>query len=105
MSTYFSKCTAAYLSEFCIFMEERLFGLSQNDVCWLDVHLAKQNGIKHTLSKEKEAAGRKYLDRFLTRNPELCQNNTGPVFSRSNMFTPEAVTKFYMTYLNKHWTE
>jgi hypothetical protein len=34
-------------SGFCIRIEECFFGLSQDDICWLALQLAKQNGVKN----------------------------------------------------------
>jgi len=62
-------------------MEERFFGLSQNDVCRFAFQLAKQNGIENPFLKEKEAARRKRLQRFLSRIPKsICWNTKEPKF-------------------------
>jgi hypothetical protein len=47
-------------------MEERFFGLTPNDVCRFAFQLAKQNGIENPFLNEKEAARRKWLQRFLS---------------------------------------
>jgi hypothetical protein len=58
-------------------MEERIFGLSQNDRCRFAFQPAKQNGILNPLLKENEAAPRKWLQTFLSRIPKsICWNTT-----------------------------
>ena len=62
-------------------MEEWFFGLSQKKVCRFAFQLAKQNGIENPSLKGREAARRKWLQKFLSRIPKsICWNITEPKF-------------------------
>jgi hypothetical protein len=80
---------------------ETIFGLSQKDFRQFAFQPAKQNGIENPISKEREAAGRKWLKRFLSRNPKLSVRTPhGLSFSLAKMFTSRQLPN-----LNQKWTE
>ena len=84
------------LAEHCLLMEKRYFGLSMSDVMRLAYQLAARNGLKHSFSKTKEKAGKKWLRNFLRRNPQLSvRTPEGLSFARAKNFTPERVAEFF----------
>ncbi|XP_063904724.1 jerky protein homolog-like [Zophobas morio] len=52
-------------------MEAKLFGLTLKDLKKLIFEFASKNNIKKPFNKEKETAGDKWIQRFLTRNPQI----------------------------------
>jgi len=69
--------------------------LSQKGFCQFAFQLANKTGIENPFSKEKEAAGIKWLKIFESRNSKLfVKTPQGLYFYRAEMFILEAVVKF-----------
>jgi hypothetical protein len=69
--------------------------LSQKGFCQFAFQQAKQTGIENPFSKEKEAAGRKWLKIFESRNSKLSVKTLqGLSVYWAEIFTLEAVAKF-----------
>lgn len=76
-------------------MEKHVSGLSRKEACRLAFQLAKQKGCKYFFHREKEAAGRKRLKKFLSRNPNFAFRTPRCLPpSSAHKFTPEAAAKF-----------
>jgi hypothetical protein len=85
------------LSEHCLVMERKCFGLTVADVMRLTYRLAVRNGIKNQFCKRNEKAGRKWLKNFLRRHPEISvRTPKGLSLSRVRGFTPELVAQFLL---------
>ena len=52
-------------------MESRLYGLSPLDLRKVVYQFCEQNKIRHCFSREKQCAGRKWMQLFFARNPQL----------------------------------
>jgi len=69
--------------------------LPKKGFCQFAFQLAKQTGIENPFSKEKEAAERKWLKIFESRNSKPSgKTPQGLYFYRAEMFALEAVAKF-----------
>ena len=84
------------LTEHCLLMERKFFGLTMADVMRLAYQLAVRNGIKNQFYKRNEKVGRKWLKNFLRRHPQISDRNPeGLSLSRARGFTPESVAQFF----------
>ena len=61
----------AELVKYVLEMESKFFGLTPQDLRSLAYQLAERNNLKHRFNKEKQMAGRDWLNGFLSRHPEL----------------------------------
>lgn len=59
------------LSQYLINMEQRLFGLTSQEVRYLAFQLANRNGQDHPFNKDEELAGIDWFFAFKKRHPEL----------------------------------
>ncbi|KAI4455516.1 hypothetical protein MML48_9g00004454 [Holotrichia oblita] len=92
----FSSDIEEDLANYCLTMEERFFGLSQNDVRRMAFQLSQRNNIQSPFNKTNEKAGQKWLKNFLRRHPRLSiRTPRGLSLARATAFTPEAVKKFF----------
>ena len=74
------------------------------DVMRLAYQLAVRNGIKNQFYKRNEKAGRKWLQNFLSRHPQISvRTPEGLSLSRAMGFTPESATQFFKS-TNPQWT-
>lgn len=77
-------------------MEERLFGLTLNDMCHLAFELAEANGINHSFNREKKSAGKDWLYSFLKRNPRISLRYPEHTsMARAKGFNRDAMNKFF----------
>ena len=84
------------LERYCLEMEDKYYGLTRNDIKRMAYCLAIRNNLQHPFSKQKESAGRKWLNLFLKRHPNLSVRKPQPVSdARIKGFTPENVSKFF----------
>jgi len=59
------------LTEHCLLMERKFFGLTMADVMRLAYQLAVRNGIKNQFCKRNEKTGMKWLKNFLRPHQEI----------------------------------
>jgi len=84
------------LTELCLLMERKFFGLTMADVMRLAYQLAVRNGIENHFCKRNEKAGRKWLKNFLRRHPQISVRTPKVLsLSRARGFTPESVAQFF----------
>jgi len=84
------------LSEHCLLLERKFFGLTMADFMRLAYQLAVRNGIKYHFCKRNEKTGRKWLKIFLHHHSQISiRNPEGLSLSRARVFTPESVAKFF----------
>lgn len=57
------------LVEYCLEMQNRLFGLTVRDLRSMAFQLAERNRLDHGFDTEKELAGKDWVAGFLRRNP------------------------------------
>eukprot|EP00116_Pleurobrachia_bachei_P003044 sb/3463306/ len=77
-------------------MEERLFGLTANDLRRLAYQLAERNNLTHMFNKEEGMAGYHWMHGFLNRHPELSLRKPENVSAnRSRSFNAANVKKFF----------
>lgn len=94
-----SKQIESDLTEYCVVMEHKFYGLKTRDVRAMAFKLANLNGINHNFSKTTELAGRKWLKGFFRRNPKLSiRQPQGLSFARAKGFNPNDVSKFFDLY-------
>ena len=87
------------LFDYCLKMEERLFGLTCEDLRELAYELAERNGVKHPFNKETKKAGWAWLSGFRRRYPRLSlrsPENTSA--ARARGFNPQNVKSFFDLY-------
>lgn len=68
----------AELVDYCIQMQNRLFGLTIRDLRSMAYQLAEKNNLQHDFDKEKQLAGKDWVSGFLRRNPELALRTAEP---------------------------
>jgi len=84
------------LTEHCLLVEGKFFGLRMTDIMRLAYQLAVRNGIKNQFCKRNEKAGRKWLKNFLRRQSQISiRNPEGLSLSRARGFTPESAALFF----------
>jgi hypothetical protein len=77
-------------------MDTRYFGLSAADVRRLAYQLPIRNRLPHSFSKDKPAAGNKWLKGFFRRHPHLSmRSQQGISAARVKSFTPDNLRKFF----------
>ena len=59
------------LKNYCLYMADRLLGLSCTEIMRAAYYIAEKNNIHHHFNKETNMAGRDWLMRFRSRFPEL----------------------------------
>ena len=87
------------LFQYCCEMEERLFGLTTDDIRELAFELAQRNHIEHPFNLEKKKAGWDWLRGFRRRYPRLtlrAPENTSA--ARARGFNPVNVKSFFDIY-------
>lgn len=92
----FSADQESEIVEHVLTMEQRLFGLTLNDLRSLAFKLAVTNNIPHRFNIEKEKAGKGWLYAFLRRHPEISlrtPENTS--LARAKGFNRTAVGNFF----------
>jgi hypothetical protein len=77
------------LTEHCIIMDQRYYGLRRQDIKHMAFQLAKRNGFKHPFNQETSTCGKKWLRSFLERHPVLY------------MRTPEGISESNESELRK----
>ncbi|KAJ8883509.1 hypothetical protein PR048_015353 [Dryococelus australis] len=83
---------AAYCKKTC----RRYHGLRRRDVWVLAYQLAVKNNLTHPFTAEKGMAGKKWLENFLHRHPELAMRTPRAVsLARVKNFTREKVDMFF----------
>jgi hypothetical protein len=84
------------LTEHCLLMERKFFGLPMADVMLLTYQLAVRNRIKNQFCKRTEKAGRKWLKNFLHCHPQISVRTPEVLsLSRARGFTPQSVAQFF----------
>ena len=83
-------------------MENRLFGLTFNDIQKLAYDLADKMGIKHTFNKCRNLAGKDWVQRFLSRHGLVLRQPQGIGMSRAAGFNRVKVSHFF-TYTKSYW--
>uniref|UniRef100_A0A8D9EKN5 HTH CENPB-type domain-containing protein n=1 Tax=Cacopsylla melanoneura TaxID=428564 RepID=A0A8D9EKN5_9HEMI len=79
-----------------LLMEQRLFGLTLEDLRRLAYNLAESNNIKHPFNEEKKKAGKSWLYGFLKRNPQISLRSPEKTsLARAKGFNRTAVGKFF----------
>ena len=92
----FNNAMETELSNYIQRMEERLFGLTTDDIKGLAFQLASRNGIPNPFNKEDERAGRDWLCGFLKRNAELAlRTPEATSAARARGFNKTSVVKFF----------
>jgi hypothetical protein len=84
------------LTQHCLDLESRFFGLTIDDLRRLAFELAEANHLEHLFCKETKMAGMKWYRNFMKRHPELSlrkPENTS--MARAQGFNQERVTSFY----------
>jgi hypothetical protein len=96
ISTIFSIEEEKELVEYIKLMENRLFGLSTNELRKLAYQLAQKNNKKHSFNDLKAEAGKDWVAAFLKRNPTLSiRKPEATSIARAMAFNKENVGKFY----------
>ena len=91
------------LAEHCLLIKRMFFDFIMADVMCLDYQLVR-NGIKTHLCKGNENAGRKWLENFRSRHPQISVRNPEALsLSRARGFTSETVAQFFKS-MNKQLT-
>nr|CAD7579366.1 unnamed protein product [Timema californicum] len=55
----------------CLLVKERFYSLTNDDICALAYRLTEQRKISHSFSPAKKTAGKKWLNYFKKRHPDL----------------------------------
>ena len=77
-------------------MQHRLFGLTITDLRDMAFKLAERNGLSHKFNKEKELAGKDWVQGFLGRNPQICLRSAEPTsIGRATGCNSVQVSRFY----------
>ena len=84
------------LVAYCLEMDKRFYGLTALDIRKLAFQLAIRNKIPCPFPRDKGAAGKKWLRKFLQRHPNLAfRKPQGISSARVKGFTKENVQKFF----------
>ena len=84
------------LVDYCVGMQNRLFGLSVRDLRSMAFLLAERNHLDHGFDTEKQLAGKDWVAGFLRRNPELSLRTPEPTsIGRAVGFNAVQVDRFY----------
>ena len=84
------------LVSYALDLQKRFYGLTPKELCHLAYDLAVREKIKHQFSDVKERAGRKWLNGFLSRHPELSVRQPEPTsMSRAVGFNKPQVQRFF----------
>ena len=84
------------LVEYCIIMQQRLFGLSLTHLRSLAFDLAEKNNISNDFNKTKRLAGRDWAHQFLRRNPQLSLRTPEPTsLARAVGFNRVQIGRFF----------
>ena len=83
------------LTEHCLKMQKRFYGLSIKQCRKLAFDLAEKNRLKHSFSKTEKMAGVDWMSSFLKRHPELSLREPEPTsLSRATGFNRVQVNSF-----------
>lgn len=97
--TTFPKEMEKELVKYILELETMMFGLTTNDVRLLAYQLAVRNGLPNSFNKQKEKAGKDWLQAFMKRNPELSlRQPEATSAARAMSFNPANVKKFFDLY-------
>lgn len=95
-STVFSTKQESDLCDYILYMEERLFGLTTEDIRKLAYQLAVKMKTKHSFNSDKKIAGRIRLEKFMSRHSKLSLRKPEPTSAaRATGFNKAEVSKFY----------
>jgi len=84
------------LVNYCVAMQNRLFGLTICDLRSMAFHLAEKNHLDHEFDSEKQLAGKDWVAGFLRRNPEISLRTPEPTsIGRAVGFNAVQVGRFY----------
>jgi len=84
------------LVQYCIIMQQRLFGLTLKDLRSLAFDLAEKNSICNDFNATKRLAGRDWAQQFLRRNPELSLRTPEPTsLARAVGFNRVQIARFF----------
>jgi len=84
------------LADYCVEMQNRLFGLTVRDLRSMAFQLAERNHLDHGFDTEKQLAGKDWVAGFLRRNPELSLRMPEPTsIGRAVGFNTVQVGRFY----------
>ena len=84
------------LVEYCLEMDRTFYGLRRRDVRKMAYQLAILNKLKHPFSIEAKMAGKKWLQKFLRRHPQLSFRKPQLIsMARVQAFTKENVGLFF----------
>ncbi|XP_051158509.1 uncharacterized protein LOC127279895 [Leptopilina boulardi] len=77
-------------------MEERMYGLTAEEIRKLAFQLSVKSKIKHPFNSDKEIAGPDWFQNFMKRHPKLSLRKPEPTSAaRASGFNKADVTKFY----------
>ena len=84
------------LVDYCVAMQNRLFGLTVRDLRSMAFHLAEKNHLDHGFDSEKKLAGKDWVAGFFRRNPEISLRTPEPTsIGRAVGFNAVQVGRFY----------
>ena len=84
------------LVDYCVAMQNRLFGLTVRDLRSMAFQLAEKNHLDHGFDSEKQLAGKDWAAGFLRRNPEISLRTPEPTsIGRAVGFNVVQVGRFY----------
>lgn len=102
----FDEVFESELEQYVFEMEERLFGVTNNDLRRLAFQLAERNGLHHSFNRASGLAGKKWLYGFRRRHPQITVRKPEPTsFARAAGFNKPAVNRFFNllgSILQKH---
>ncbi|KAB0803072.1 hypothetical protein PPYR_02666 [Photinus pyralis] len=82
------------------------YGLTSQEIRQCAFNYAEKNNINHPFIRDKKAAGRDWMERFLNRNPEISVRKPQPTsLNRLTSFNREEITLFFsklQSVMEKH---
>lgn len=101
LGRFHSTFTVEYETEICdhmLDMERRFFGLTPQDVRKLAFQLAKANNIENNFDVSRGMAGKKWLNLFMSRHPELAlRKPEATSMNRAIAFNQAQVSRFFFS--------
>lgn len=77
-------------------MESRLFGVTCLDLRQLAFQIAEANGVEHSFNRERQIAGKDWLEGFRRRHPELAiRKPEATSLARAQAFNKPQVSRFF----------
>ncbi|XP_043464091.1 uncharacterized protein LOC122499682 [Leptopilina heterotoma] len=95
-TTVFNEKQESVLCSYILHMEERMFGLTAEEIRKLAFQLAIKTKIKHPFNSEKGIAGPDWFEKFMKRHPQLSLRKPEPTSAaRATGFNEKDVSIFY----------